>query len=49
MSETIRLELQGLLEELELDISLCTTREQLIRANQRYLKLQKLLSSPAEH
>lgn len=46
MTELERATLQELLQELELDIRLCTTREQMIRATQRKLKLSRLLTSP---
>lgn len=45
MTELERQTLQELLQELELDIQLCTTREQMIRATQRQLKLQRLLDA----
>lgn len=44
MSEFQREVLEELLADLQLDIQLATTREQLIRANQRHLKLKHLLS-----
>ncbi len=42
-SPDARLQLEELLVELELDVQLATTREQLIRANQRKLKLKRIL------
>lgn len=44
MNELQHLGLQELLQELELDVQLCTTREQLIRATQRVLKLKHILN-----
>ena len=45
MSELEQLMLTDLLADLELDTRLATTREQLVRATQRQLKLQRILAT----